>query len=109
MFARVSEAILLFDTDDPSHMARCLQLQCEVTSAADCQGVMRLCAESNKGNQRALWMITLTRDLDVLAPSVAGSLTAILFAVSNIVKARNVRAFLVFLACYGNSSALILF
>jgi hypothetical protein len=39
MFARVSEAIVLFDTDDPSHMARCLQLQCRVTSAADCQGV----------------------------------------------------------------------
>lgn len=109
MFARVSEAIVFFDTDDPSHMARCLQLQCQVTSAADCQGVERLCAESNKGNQRALWMITLTRDLDVLAPSVAASLTAILFAVSNIAKAWNVRAFLVFLVCHENSSELILF
>ena len=66
-------------------------------------------AESNNGNQRALWMITLTRDLDVLTPSIAASLTAILFAVSNIAKAWNVRAFLVFLVCHGNSSELILF
>ena len=56
---------------------------------------MRLCSESNKGNQRALWMITLTRDIDVLAPSVAASLTAILFAVSNTTKAWNVRTILV--------------
>ena len=42
MFARVSGAIVLFDTDDPSHMARCVQLQCQATSAADCQGVKRL-------------------------------------------------------------------
>lgn len=70
---------------------------------------MRLYVESNKGNQRALWMITLTRDLHVLAPSIAASLTAILLAVSNIAKAWNVRAFLVFLVCHGNSSELILF
>ena len=104
MFAECSEAIVVFDTDDPSHMARCLPLRCQVTSVADCQGFKRLCAESNKGNQRALWMNTLTHDLDVLAPSIAASLTAILFAVSNIAKAWKVRAFLVFLGCHRNSS-----
>ena len=49
-------------------------------------------------------MIALTGDLNVFAPSIPASVTAILLAVSNIAKARDVRAFVIFLVHDGNSS-----
>lgn len=55
-------------------------------------------------NERALCMIALAGDLNVFAPSIAASVTAILLAVSNITKARDVRAFVVFQVRHGNSS-----
>jgi hypothetical protein len=49
-------------------------------------------------------MIALIGDLNFFAPSIAAKVTAIVLAVSNIAKARDVRAFLVFLVHHGNSS-----
>jgi hypothetical protein len=57
----------------------------------------------NLGNERAWWMMALTRDLYVFAPGVTASVSTILFSICDFAQARNVRAFPSLLIFHDNS------
>jgi len=57
----------------------------------------------NLSNERAFWMIALTRDLHVFPPGVTASVTTILFSIFDFAQARNVRAFPGLLIFHDNS------